>query len=39
MAMYAPFVRPLYVMVKPACSLSNLHCTYCYYLEKRKIYG
>lgn len=34
----APFSKPLYVMVKPAGSLCNLHCKYCYYLEKGKLY-
>ena len=34
----APFARPLYVMVKPAGSLCNLQCEYCYYLEKRHLY-
>ena len=27
------------VMVKPAGPLCNLNCTYCYYLEKKKLYG
>ena len=35
MNVYAPFSRPLYVMAKPAGSLCNLRCDYCYYLEKR----
>ena len=39
MATYAPFARPLYVMVKPAGSLCNLACDYCYYLEKAKLYA
>ena len=26
------------VMVKPAGSVCNLNCTYCYYLEKKKLY-
>lgn len=34
----APFSRPLYVMLKPAGSLCNLACEYCYYLEKGKLY-
>ncbi len=34
----APFARPLYVMAKPAGSLCNLQCEYCYYLEKRHLY-
>ena len=33
-----PFARPLYVMVKPAGSLCNLRCKYCYYLEKGELY-
>ena len=33
-----PFGRPLYVMLKPAGSLCNLACKYCYYLEKQKLY-
>lgn len=35
----APFSRPLYVMAKPAGSLCNLQCKYCYYLEKKKLYN
>lgn len=34
-----PFARPLYVMAKPAGSLCNLACTYCYYLEKKELYS
>lgn len=34
----APFGRPLYVMAKPAGSLCNLRCTYCYYLDKKRLY-
>lgn len=34
-----PFARPLYVMLKPAGSLCNLRCKYCYYLEKGKLYS
>ncbi|WP_299269874.1 anaerobic sulfatase-maturation protein [uncultured Prevotella sp.] len=33
-----PFARPLYVMLKPAGSLCNLRCKYCYYLEKNNLY-
>lgn len=33
-----PFSRPVYVMLKPAGSLCNLACDYCYYLEKGKLY-
>ena len=32
-----PLARPLYVMAKPAGSLCNLACTYCYYLEKKEL--
>lgn len=35
---YAPFARPLYVMLKPVGSRCNLACDYCYYLEKSKLY-
>ena len=35
---FAPFARPLYVMLKPAGALCNLACEYCYYLEKSKLY-
>lgn len=34
-----PFGRPLYIMLKPAGSLCNARCKYCYYLEKSKLYG
>lgn len=34
-----PFARPLYVMAKPAGSLCNLRCKYCYYLEKSHLYN
>lgn len=33
-----PFSRPLYVMLKPAGAHCNMACTYCYYLEKAKLY-
>lgn len=29
---------PIYVMAKPVGSACNLHCSYCYYLEKGKLY-
>ena len=38
MPTFAPFARPLYVMTKPAGSLCNLACKYCYYLEKGHLY-
>ncbi len=34
----APFSRPLYVMAKPAGSMCNMRCRYCYYLEKSRYY-
>ena len=34
-----PFSRPLYVMLKPAGAQCNLRCRYCYYLEKKHLYG
>ena len=33
-----PFVKPLYVMLKPAGAHCNLACKYCYYLEKNNLY-
>lgn len=39
MTTYAPFAKPLYVMTKPAGSLCNLACHYCYYLEKANLYA
>ena len=38
MEIQTPFSRPLYVMAKPASSLCNLNCRYCYYLEKNNLY-
>lgn len=38
MSTFAPFARPLYVMLKPVGSICNLACEYCYYLEKSKLY-
>ena len=35
---YAPFAKPLYVMVKPVGAVCNLACEYCYYLEKANLY-
>lgn len=39
MSTISPFARPVYVMVKPAGSLCNLRCRYCYYLEKGRLYA
>lgn len=38
MSTISPFSRPLYVMSKAAGPHCNLACTYCYYLEKAKLY-
>lgn len=35
---FAPFARPLYVMLKPVGAVCNLRCSYCYYLEKKDLY-
>ena len=35
---YRQYVRPFYVMAKPAGARCNLRCTYCYYLEKSNLY-
>ena len=32
-----PFVKPVYVMLKPVGAQCNLACAYCYYLEKAKL--
>jgi uncharacterized protein len=32
------FSSPFYLMAKPIGSVCNLDCTYCYYLEKEKLY-
>lgn len=34
----SPFEAPLYLMAKPAGPQCNLHCAYCYYLEKKALY-
>lgn len=33
------FQQPLYVMAKPAGAVCNMSCSYCYYLEKNKLYA
>ena len=38
MSIAIPFGSPLYVMLKPVGSRCNLHCRYCYYLEKGQLY-
>lgn len=35
---YIPSSPPFYLMAKPVGSVCNLNCTYCYYLEKEKLY-
>lgn len=35
---FAPFAKPLYLMVKSVGSVCNLACDYCYYLEKANLY-
>lgn len=37
-ATFAPFAKPLYVMLKPVGAICNLRCSYCYYLEKKDLY-
>ncbi|WP_298653999.1 anaerobic sulfatase-maturation protein [uncultured Proteiniphilum sp.] len=39
MSTFAPFAKPMYVMLKPIGSKCNLDCDYCYYLEKAILYG
>ena len=39
MSTFAPFAKPLYVMLKPIGSQCNMDCDYCYYLEKANLYG
>ena len=38
MAIISPFSKPMYIMLKPAGSLCNLRCKYCYYFEKNQLY-
>ena len=38
MSTFAPFSKPMYVMLKPVGSKCNLDCDYCYYLEKENLY-
>jgi len=38
MSTFAPFAKPIYVMLKPVGSKCNLDCDYCYYLEKANLY-
>lgn len=35
---FAPFAKPLYIMLKPVGAVCNLRCNYCYYLEKKELY-
>lgn len=39
MPTFAPFARPMYVMLKPVGARCNLACEYCYYLEKNSYYA
>ncbi len=39
MSTFAPFAKPLYVMLKPVGATCNLACDYCYYLEKANLYS
>ena len=34
MSTYAPFAKPLYVMLKPVGAVCNLACDYCYYTKR-----
>jgi len=35
---FNPLSMPTYVMAKPIGSSCNLNCSFCYYLEKEKLY-
>ncbi len=39
MSTFAPFAKPLYVMLKQVGATCNLACDYCYYLEKANLYS
>lgn len=34
-----PLASPFFVMAKPIGATCNLHCSYCYYLEKDALYA
>lgn len=34
-----PLASPFFVMAKPIGATCNLHCSYCYYLEKEALYA
>jgi uncharacterized protein len=36
--LFNPLSMPTYLMAKPTGSICNLNCSYCYYLEKEKLY-
>jgi len=36
--LFNPLSMPTYLMAKPISSICNLNCSYCYYLEKEKLY-
>ena len=38
MSTFAPFAKPMYIMLKPVGAKCNLDCDYCYYLEKENLY-
>jgi uncharacterized protein len=35
---FAPFAKPIYIMLKPIGAVCNLRCEYCYYLDKKDLY-